>query len=82
MLRWLATAVIGLLLFVVLWLPSTGIGRRSSEAAVRSEAAGALPTVGAAMPDFELLTLDDERFRLADLRGHRVLVTFERSVDW
>jgi peroxiredoxin len=38
--------------------------------------------VGEPMPDFALADLDGEIVRLSDLRGHRVLLTFERSLDW
>jgi peroxiredoxin len=38
--------------------------------------------VGERLPDFELLDLEGEPVRLSDLRGHRVLLTFERSLDW
>jgi len=34
------------------------------------------------MPDFEAVDFDGRRFRLSELRGKRVLLTFERSVDW
>jgi peroxiredoxin len=34
------------------------------------------------MPDFALADLAGDIVRLADLRGHPVLITFERSFDW
>ena len=82
MLRWLATAVIAALFVSNLLLPQTPIGRRGTEAALRSDVAGAFAASGERLPDFELPDLDGERVRLADFRGHPTLVTFERSVDW
>ncbi len=82
MLRWLATAGIVGLLVLDVFLPATGWGRRGAEAAVRSEVPGAEGAVGKRLPDFRLLDLDGTDVTLSDLRGHRVLLTFERSVDW
>ena len=82
MLRWLATGVIGALLVLTIVLPSTSIGRRGTEAKLRSDVPHAVGRVGERMPDFTLPDLDGTPVRLADLRGHPVLVTFERSVDW
>jgi cytochrome oxidase Cu insertion factor (SCO1/SenC/PrrC family) len=81
MMRWLATAGIALLFVLNLALPYTGIGRRGSERALRADAA--LPVgVGERLPPLVFEDLDGQPVRLADLRGHRVLLTFERSVDW
>jgi cytochrome oxidase Cu insertion factor (SCO1/SenC/PrrC family) len=82
MLRWLATAAIAGLLLLDLALPSLDIGRRGSEAALRSDVPHALGRVGERLPDFSLPDLDGTPVRLSDLRGHPVLLTFERSVDW
>ena len=82
MLRWLATAAIAALLLLDLMLPSLDMGRRGSEAAVRSDVPHAVGRIGERLPDFSLPDLDDTPVRLSDLRGHPVLVTFERSVDW
>jgi cytochrome oxidase Cu insertion factor (SCO1/SenC/PrrC family) len=82
MLRWLATLAIGALLVLAVWLPETGLGRRGSEALLRSEVPGAVGEVGERLPDFTLPDLDGNPVTLSDLRGHRVLLTFERSVDW
>ena len=82
MLRWLATAAIAALLLLDLMLPSLDMGRRGSEAAVRSDVPHAVGRIGERLPDFTLPDLDDTPVRLSDLRGHPVLVTFERSVDW
>ena len=80
--RWLGTVGI-LLLLVVDWaLPVTPVGRRGVEAQVRSDIASAAIRVGEKLPDFTLHDIDGSPVRLADLRGQRVLLTFERSVDW
>jgi peroxiredoxin len=49
---------------------------------VRAEAEGAVARIGQPLPVLSLTDLDGAPLRLADLRGHRVLITFERSVDW
>ena len=82
MLRWLATAVIAALLVLVWFLPGTSLGRRGSESALRADAAAAVPQEGGVLPDFELNDIDGSPVRLADFRGKRVLITFERSLDW
>jgi cytochrome oxidase Cu insertion factor (SCO1/SenC/PrrC family) len=82
MLRWLASLVIVGLLGLTALLPSTSIGRRGAEASLRADVPHAVGRVGERMPDFTLPDLDGTPVRLADLRGHPVLVTFERSVDW
>ena len=82
MLRWLATASIAALLVLVWMLPNTSIGRRGSDGTLRSDAAAAIPREGSRLPDFELNDIDGSPIRLADFRGKRVLVTFERSLDW
>ncbi|NNL67847.1 MAG: redoxin domain-containing protein [Myxococcales bacterium] len=56
--------------------------QRGSEAAVRSEVEGAAGRLGEPLPDFTLPDLDGDAVTLSQLRGHRVLLTFERSVDW
>jgi cytochrome oxidase Cu insertion factor (SCO1/SenC/PrrC family) len=82
MLRWLATAVITALLVLDLFLPQTPLGRRGPEAVVRADVAGVAVELGAPMPDLALRTLEGAPLSLADFRGHPMLVTFERSVDW
>jgi cytochrome oxidase Cu insertion factor (SCO1/SenC/PrrC family) len=82
MLRWLGTVAILLLLALDLVLPATSVGRRGTDARVRADVATAAVQVGEKLPDFTLNDLDGAPLRLADLRGHRVLITFERSVDW
>lgn len=79
--RLLATLGIVALLALDLLLPSTEIGRRGTSAA-RDDVPTAAPKVGEKMPDFSLVDLDGRAIRPSDLLGHRVLLTFERSVDW
>jgi cytochrome oxidase Cu insertion factor (SCO1/SenC/PrrC family) len=81
-LRILATVVIGLLLVLDLALPTTSIGRRGSEASARLDLDGAFHAVGAPLPALSLRDLDGQRVSLDQFLGHRVLLTFERSVDW
>jgi cytochrome oxidase Cu insertion factor (SCO1/SenC/PrrC family) len=82
MLRWLATAAIGLLLVLDVMLPWTPLGRRGREAAARADVSAAVTRVGDALPDLALMDLDGRTLQLHALRGHPVLLTFERSVDW
>ena len=79
--RILATLGIAALLALDLALPSTDIGRRGTSA-VRDDVPTAAPKIGEKMPDFSLEGLDGRAIRNADLLGYRVLITFERSVDW
>jgi len=81
MLRWLATAVIVALLALDLFLPGTSVGRRGNEARARSDAP-AIGQVGQMLPDLSFVDLEERPVRLSDFRGQRVLLTFERSVDW
>jgi len=80
--RILATGFIVGLLALDLSLPSTSIGRRGSSAESRSDVAGHAVEIGQRLPDLRLVGLDGRKLMLSDLLGHRVLVTFERSVDW
>jgi hypothetical protein len=82
MLRLLATFSILLLLGLGLALPSTPLGRRGREAAARQDVATAVPAIGDPFPDLVLRELDGAPLRVAGLRGRRVVLTFERSVDW
>jgi hypothetical protein len=79
--RILATLGIAALLVVDLVLPSTDVGRRGTSSA-RDDVPTAAPKIGEKMPPFSLEGLDGRAIRNADLLGHRVLITFERSVDW
>jgi hypothetical protein len=38
--------------------------------------------VGEPFPDVALADLSGAPVRIGDFRGHRVLLTFERSLDW
>ena len=49
---------------------------------VRADDPDAVGRVGEVLPDFELRDLQGVPVRLSDFRGHRVLLTFERSLDW
>ncbi len=82
MMRILASGVIGLLFVLNLALPSTDIGRRGNEAQARMEAEGSLGAIGTRLPEFSLRDLSGNPVSSESLRGHRVLLTFERSVDW
>lgn len=85
MLRWIATVVIVLLFLLDLALPATSIGRRGNEAVTRSDISTSIAREGMALPPAALrglVDLDGRPLQLADFRGHRVLITFERSVDW
>lgn len=82
MLRWLATAFIVLLFALNLALPSTSIGRRGHDAEVLSDVPGAIGHVGKRLPSFSLTGISGERIDSDELLGHRVLLIFERSVDW
>jgi cytochrome oxidase Cu insertion factor (SCO1/SenC/PrrC family) len=85
MLRALATAGILALLAFTVALPHLSMFGRGTEAAVRADIVAAVidgDDLGRPMPDFSVRELDGAPFRLADLRGKRVLITFERSLDW
>ena len=80
--RWLATIAILLLLGLAAFVPQTPLGRRGNETTVHAQVGARAGRVGEPLADFALADLDGEIVRLSDLRGHRVLITFERSVDW
>lgn len=80
--RVLATiALVGLLALNAL-LPSWEIGRRGSEARLRSDIAGAVGRPGEPLPELQLLDLEGRPFHSRELLGQRTLLVFERSVDW
>jgi cytochrome oxidase Cu insertion factor (SCO1/SenC/PrrC family) len=81
-LRILATVAIASLLVLDLFLPNTSLGRRGTEAAARVDVDTAFHATGTPLPALSLRDLDGERVTLDDFLGHRVLLTFERSVDW
>ncbi len=83
--RALDTAAILALLAFTVALPHLPMFGRGVEAMVRADVAAAVvdrDDLGRPMPDLTLTELDGAAFRLADLRGVRVLLTFERSLDW
>lgn len=80
-LRAIATLVLVALLGVNWVMPSSFIGRRGSENRVRADVIPHL-IVGRKLPALELIGFDGRKVTGADLLGHRVLLTFERSVDW
>lgn len=83
MLRWLATIVILGFLVLAFILPETSLGRRGSEAMTRMESDGAVELViGQPFPELALSDLEGRPIPWETLRGHRVLITLERSVDW
>jgi hypothetical protein len=80
-LRILGTLALLALLALNLTLPSTSIGRRGTEAAARADIDSQI-ALGRSLPELELLGLDGRVYSREDLLGQRVLLTFERSVDW
>ncbi len=82
LLRWLATALILALLLLTAALPRTAPGRRGHEAAARDDVPTALDLRGQPFPELALRTLDGTPVDWRALRGHRVLITLERSLDW
>jgi cytochrome oxidase Cu insertion factor (SCO1/SenC/PrrC family) len=81
-LRGLATLAIVALLALAIFIPDTPVGRRGSEAVARADVPGAVGAPGETLPELSLRDLDGRPLALADFRGHPLLVTFERSVDW
>ncbi|MEM7413476.1 MAG: hypothetical protein AAF430_24805 [Myxococcota bacterium] len=82
MTRWIWTFAILVIAALTIIAPNTEFGRRGSDAAVRSDAPSAWKAVGQSLPELSLQHLDGTPFDLSSLAGHRVLLTFERSVDW
>jgi hypothetical protein len=82
MLRWLATLGIAALLALAIFVPNTPLGRRGAEAMVRADVDGAFGALGERLPNLTFESLEGETIVPADFRGHPLLITFERSVDW
>jgi len=80
--RWLATGFIAALFALNLWMPDTALGRRGSEREVRTHVPAAASWLGRPLPPLRFEDLDGRVVSPADLRGHAVLLVFERSVDW
>ncbi len=82
MLRVLATIAIVLLLGIDIALPYLPIAQRGNDSSVRAEVSTAVGTPGELLPELALFDLDGRPLRLSDMRGHPLVITFERSVDW
>ena len=80
-LRALASVLVLGLLGLNVMLPRSAVMARGSENRVRADFETRL-AIGQRLPELELTGLDGRRVTRADLLGHRVLLTFERSVDW
>ena len=80
-LRALATLALIALLGLNLALPISSFSRRGSDDNVRMDVTSRL-LIGKKLPPLELVGLDGRAYTREDLLGHRVLLTFERSVDW
>ena len=81
LLRGLATLILVALFGLNLVLPTSSISHRGPENKVRADVVSRL-AIGQRLPPLELLGLDGRTYTREDLQGHRVLLTFERSVDW
>jgi peroxiredoxin len=80
-LRTLASLFVLALLAANVLMPSRPEVARGPEDRVRSDHPIAV-ALGDALPDFELRTLDGRIRTRKDLVGRRMLLTFDRSVDW
>ena len=82
MLRWTATAFIVALFVLNLALPNTSIGRRGVDPEPRRDVPGSFGENGTPLPKFHLVNINGDVIKSTELLGHRVLLIFERSVDW
>ena len=80
--RWIATFALAALLALDLLLPHLPLARRGTERAVRAHVPAASEWIGQKLPDFAFEDLDGRPAHTVDLRGHPLLLVFERSVDW
>jgi cytochrome oxidase Cu insertion factor (SCO1/SenC/PrrC family) len=80
-LRGLATVILVALFALNLVLPTSSFSHRGSENKIRADLTSRL-VIGQKLPPLELVDLDGRVYTREDLAGHRVLLTFERSVDW
>ena len=80
-LRSLATLVLVGMLGLAWILPTHEMTARGTEVQVRTDFDSNL-AIGTRLPPLELVGLDGQIYSREDLEGHRVLLTFERSVDW
>jgi cytochrome oxidase Cu insertion factor (SCO1/SenC/PrrC family) len=80
-LRGLASLILVALFALNLVLPTSSFSHRGPENKIRADVASQL-AIGQRLPPLELVGFDGRAYTREDLRGHRVLLTFERSVDW
>jgi hypothetical protein len=80
--KWLATLALAALFALNLWMPNSFLGRRGTETTVRAHVPAAAGWVGQPLPALRFEDLDGRVVTPADLRGHPLLLVFERSVDW
>jgi len=80
-LRGLASVIVVGLFTLNLMMPTAKMSARGTENLVRTDVATEV-AIGRSLPELELFDLDGRRYTREDLLGHRVLITFERSVDW
>jgi len=80
-LRGLASVIVVGLFTLNLMMPTAKISARGTENLVRTDVSTEV-AIGRPLPELELFDLDGRRYTREDLLGHRVLITFERSVDW
>ena len=80
-LRSVASLVVVGLFVLNMMLPTAAVTARGKEDLVRSDVESAL-AIGRRLPELDLIALDGRHVTREDLQGHRVLITFERSVDW
>ena len=80
-LRGLATLVLLTVLGLNLMMPASSLGQRGSEHKIRNDITSRL-LVGQSLPPLLLNDFAGDSVSREDLLGHRLLLTFERSVDW
>jgi hypothetical protein len=80
-LRGLASVVVVGLFALNMMLPVNAMTARGNENLIREDVETHL-AIGQALPELNLFDLDGRHYSREDLLGHRVLITFERSVDW
>lgn len=80
-LRALASVVVLGLLALNMMMPTSAALQRGPENRVRTDLDSEL-AIGKTLPSLELFDLEGRKYTREDLLGHRVLLTFERSVDW
>lgn len=81
-LRSLASLVVLGLLALNFVLPTSDVLGRGTENLVRADFESNLALGGSLPAGLKLVGFDGREVTQEDLLGHRVLLTFERSVDW